>query len=274
MGTNAAPGPVSAARFAAQWHDPVVAERLREAGLDDPSQLGATFLADAPALRSVVAGTPPLDDDHPYRLSPRVVRAERSDMLEFVRLTQVTEPLKRFEASDLVRRLWPPEWREPTRAAFLAQDAMNATFLGPQDPAGSGLIPLDRLLSLTTMYAPVLWATGTNYVQVRNARDAVARGESLPDGRRDARSRCARAPRLSGSREAAGARRAPRRARCADPHVARACARPRGRQGGRRAGCSATPFTCRAPRTPARGAGWPGASPCPIRRAPLSRAVC
>jgi predicted membrane-bound spermidine synthase len=179
-GTNAAPGPVSAARFAAQWHDPVVAERLREAGLDDPSQLGATFLADAPALRSLVAGTPPLDDDHPYRLSPHVVRAAPSDLLEFVRLTQVAEPLRRFEASDLVRRLWPPEWREPTRAAFLAQDAMNATFLAPQDPAGSGLIPLERLLSSTTMYAPALWATGTNYVQVRNAQDAVARGETSP----------------------------------------------------------------------------------------------
>jgi Flp pilus assembly protein TadD len=30
------------------------------------------------------------------------------------------------------------------------------------------------------MYAPALWATGTNYVQVRNARDAVARGETSP----------------------------------------------------------------------------------------------
>jgi predicted membrane-bound spermidine synthase len=179
-GTNAAAGPVSAARFAAQWRDPVVAERLREAGLDDPSQLGATFLADAPALRSLVAGTPPLDDDHPYRLSPHVVRAGPPDLREFVRLTQVTEPLERFAASELIRRLWPPEWREPTRAAFAAQDAMNATFLGPQDPAGSGLVPLDRLLSLTTMYAPVLWATGTNYVQVQNARNAVASGEASP----------------------------------------------------------------------------------------------
>jgi hypothetical protein len=127
-----------------------------------------------------VARTPPHDDDHPYRLSPRVIRPGDSDILEFVRLTQVDEPLRRFEASDLVRRLWPPEWRAPTRAAFLSQDAMNATFLGPQDPAGSGLIPLDRLLSMTTMYAPVLWATGTNAVEVRNAREAVASGDASP----------------------------------------------------------------------------------------------
>ena len=179
-GTRDAQGPVSAARFAAQWRDPFVAGRLREAGLDDPSQLGALFLADAPELRSLVAGTPPLDDDHPYRLAPHVVRPEPSDLDVFVRLTQVAKPLRRFFESDLVRRLWPPEWREPTRAAFLAQDAMNATFLGPQDPAKSGLIPLDRLLSLTTMYAPVLWATGTNVIQFQNARDAVARGEGSP----------------------------------------------------------------------------------------------
>lgn len=179
MGTRDAKGPVSAERFAAQWRDPVVAARLREAGLDDPSQLGALFIADAPALRSIVAGALPLDDDHPYRLSPRVGIAQ-SDMDWFVRLMQVDEPRRRFFESDFVKGLWPAAWLEPTRPAFAALDVMNASLLGPQDPGKSGLAPLDRLLTQTTLYAPVLWAVGTNAVQVRLAAGAIARGEDSP----------------------------------------------------------------------------------------------
>ena len=179
MGTRDARGPVSAERFSAQWRDPVVATRLREAGLDDPSQLGSLFLADAEALRSIVAGTPPLDDDHPYRLSPRI-GIPQADMDWFVRLMQVDEPRRRFYSSELIERLWPAAWRESTRTAFAALDAMNASFLGPRDPGDSGLLALDRLLTQTTLYAPVLWAVATHVAQVRLGEDAIARGESSP----------------------------------------------------------------------------------------------
>ena len=178
VGTRNAKGPVSAERFAAQWRDPVVSERLREAGLDDPSRLGALFMADAEALRDLAAGTPPLDDDHPYRMSPRV--ADGRDKDGFVRLMQVDAPVRRFFASELVRRLWPEAWREPTRAAFLAQDAMNAAHLGPRAPGKSGLVDLERLLVRTPLRAPVLWATGTSVAEVRLAEAAVARGEGSP----------------------------------------------------------------------------------------------
>ena len=99
MGTRDATGPVNPERFAAQWRDPVVAMRLREAGLDDPAQLGALFLADAPALRAIVAGAPPLDDDHPYRLSPNMRPVPSSDMAWFVRLMQVEEPQPFFDSA-------------------------------------------------------------------------------------------------------------------------------------------------------------------------------
>jgi spermidine synthase len=178
VGTRNAKGPVSVERFGAQWRDPVVRQRLHEAGLDDPAQLGALFMADAPALREIVGGTPPLDDDHPYRMSPRV--ADGSDQDGFVRLMQVDAPVRRFLASELVKRLWPEPLREPTRAAFYAQDAMNAAHLGPREPARSGLVDLERLLARTPLHAPVLWATGTAVAEVDLARAAVARGESSP----------------------------------------------------------------------------------------------
>jgi spermidine synthase len=178
VGTRDAKGPVSAERFSAQWRDPVVSVRLREAGLDDPSLLGATFLGDAPVLRDLVASAPPLDDDHPYRLSPRP--SEGPDKDSFIRFMEIDRPLRRFFASDLMRRLWPEAWREPTRAAFSALDAMNGTFLGPQGPGRSGLSALDRLLARTALYAPALWATRTSVAEVILAQAALARGEGSP----------------------------------------------------------------------------------------------
>ncbi len=180
VGTNGATGPVDAERFSAQWRDPVVSARLEEAGLNDPAQLGATFLADAPALRELAAGAPPLVDDFPYRLSPRVLPAH--DLTPFVPLLQVAEPARRFFESELVRRLWPEPMRQRTRAAFLEIDAMNAAFYGPRDPAKSGLADLDRLLSGTSLRAPVLWVLGTSVAELRLARAAAGRGESSPAG--------------------------------------------------------------------------------------------
>jgi spermidine synthase len=178
VGTRDARGPVSAERFRAQWRDPVVAERLQEAGLDDPALLGASFLADAPVLRQLVAGAPELDDEHPYRISPRV--RTPYDIAPFVQLMQIDAPQRRFFESELVRRLWPEPMRDAARAAFLAQDAMNAAALGDHAPAGSGLSDLDRLLTKTALRAPVLWALGTSVAEVRLARAAVARGEDSP----------------------------------------------------------------------------------------------
>ena len=180
IGTSGAQGPVSAQRFSAQWRDPVVSARLREAGIDTPAQLGAVFMADAAMLRPLLAGVPPLDDDHPYRLLPTTTSIGPSDLDWFVGLMQVEQPARRFFESELVRRLWPQEWLEPTREAFVAQNALNATILGSQEPGGSGLLGLEQLLTQTRLYAPVLWATGTSVAEVKRAQEATALGESWP----------------------------------------------------------------------------------------------
>jgi hypothetical protein len=92
-------------RFSAQWRDPVVAERLQEAGLDDPALLGASFLADAPRAAAAGRRSAELDDEHPYRIS-RGVRTPY-DIAPFVQLMQIDAPQRRFFESELVRRLWP-----------------------------------------------------------------------------------------------------------------------------------------------------------------------
>jgi hypothetical protein len=92
-------------------------------------------------------------------------------------MMQIEAPLRRFFESELIERLWPPALRERTRDAFFAQDALNAAQLGSGDPAGSGLVDLDRLLTRTSLRAPVLWMTGTSVPEVRLATDVAARGE-------------------------------------------------------------------------------------------------
>ena len=180
VGTNGARGPVDAERFSAQWRDPVVSTRLEEAGLHDPALLGATFLADGPALRTLAAGAPPLEDDYPYRLSPRVLPAH--DLAPFIPMLEIAGPQRRFFASELVSRLWPEPIRERSRQAFLEIDAMNASFYGPREPAKSGLADLDRLLAGTSLRAPVLWVLGSSVAELRLARAAAARGEASPAG--------------------------------------------------------------------------------------------
>jgi hypothetical protein len=108
---------------------------------------------------------------------------EDSSTDEFTRMMQIEVPLQRFQESELIDRLWPRSMREPTRQAFFAQDALNASQLGPRDPAGSGLIDLDRLLTRTNLHAPVLWLTGTSVAEVQLAADAQAhgRGSAMAD---------------------------------------------------------------------------------------------
>jgi hypothetical protein len=131
-------------------------------------------------LRTILADAPPLDDDHPYRLLPSTVSMGPSDTLWFTGLMQIEEPARRFFESELVNRLWPREWLEPTRVAFAAQNALNASILGPQEPAGSGLVALEQLITVSKLYAPVLWAAGTNVVEVQRAQEAAARGDRSP----------------------------------------------------------------------------------------------
>ncbi len=64
VGTADGGRPVTEETFARQWNDPVTGPELRGLGFERPEFFGTTFLADAPALRQLTAGSDPLDDDH------------------------------------------------------------------------------------------------------------------------------------------------------------------------------------------------------------------
>jgi spermidine synthase len=180
VGTRGAAGPATEESFARQWRDPQVAPRLKAAALEGPEHLGALFLADADTLRALSAAEPPLDDDHPYRLSPRNLQPLPDPF--YAEMMDVPRARARFERSELVARLWPPSWRQKSLAAFDVLAPMNRYMLvqyaGTPPPA---LAELETLLTRTALETVVLWYMSSSAEEQEIAAAAAARGNPAPE---------------------------------------------------------------------------------------------
>jgi hypothetical protein len=181
LGTRGARGPVSKERFARQWSDPVVAPRLRAAGLDSPSQLGATFLADAVMLATHTAGVAPLVDDYPHRLDPRRRLIGTHPSLEYAQLMDTDGARARFQASPFVRRLWPPEWVARSLPAFATQTLVNRVALLTES-----ILPVLTLADQEAALATggevlALWSLGSSVEQQSVFAKAGAAGFTGPE---------------------------------------------------------------------------------------------
>ena len=162
--------------FVAQWRDDVVGPELIRLGLEKPEQLGATFLADAEQLAPWIAGIPPLEDDHPQRVSPGRPHPGRQDFIE--RWMESPRAARRFARSKLVQELWPPGLRDRTRDLFAAQRLVNAiTFRPPRWPGFEDL--RDLLDDSTLRTLPVLVAGSSPVLQEVSLR-AWGRGARSP----------------------------------------------------------------------------------------------
>src|SRR5262245_28033977 len=119
-GTRGAAGPGSRERFERQWRDGVVGAEMARLGVETPAQLGALFLAGPEELREIAGATPPLDDDHPKRLSRELAGTARTPAI-YAPWLDVEVSRERFARSPLVARLWPADLREETAGFFDAQ---------------------------------------------------------------------------------------------------------------------------------------------------------
>jgi len=163
--------------FTAQWRDGIVGPELVRLGVEQPEQLGATFLADAVQLAPWLVGGAPLDDDHPHRLSPRRPDPARQAYIE--RWMEVEAAAARFDSSGMVRKLWPPALRARTLERFAIQRFVNAVTFTPGRPTGfEDLRDVLRESTLETL--PLLMAGSTPTLQGIAAR-AWARGARSPE---------------------------------------------------------------------------------------------
>jgi len=129
-GTRGVRGAVPEERFGAQWRDPVVGPELVALGLEQPEQLGATFIADAETLREWTRGAALLDDDHPNRILPRwpsafLSRSEFAQEPYYRSWRDCQAARKRFASSAFIRGLWPPQLRRRSEDYFEIQDIFD-----------------------------------------------------------------------------------------------------------------------------------------------------
>jgi predicted membrane-bound spermidine synthase len=162
--------------FTTQWRDPVVGPELARLGLEQPEQLGTTFLADAEQLAGWIAAAAPLEDDHPQRLSPARPHPARQGFID--RWMAKEQAGARFEQSRWVAGWWPPGLRERTRGYFATQRLVNAVMFLPRRWPGLEALR-DVLLDSRLRTLPLLLAGSDPLVQEISGR-AWAAGERSP----------------------------------------------------------------------------------------------
>jgi predicted membrane-bound spermidine synthase len=174
-GRRNAPGPVSVEAFARQWHDPQVGLEMRRLALESPETLGALFLADAAQLASWAGDAEPLEDAWPRRLSARLRQRDRTTLRS---LPGGEAARARFEASDWVRRSWPPELRETSLEFFAYRKDLDDLATGA--PIQEGVGAVRRTLAQPALVTLPLLLMHSEPGKVDIARRAYA------SGRRDA----------------------------------------------------------------------------------------
>ncbi len=175
LGTRGVP-PVDEDGFARQWRDERARPGLAEMGFERPEDLGVTFLAGAEQLAAWASEVPPLEDDHPFRLTPRVF-STLPDVQ--ARLGDWSEARARFESSGFVRRTFPERLRASTLGWF-ERTAPLTRYLWAGG-GETGLLELRALLEGSSARTAVLWLMGSDVAHERAARAASAAGRLDPD---------------------------------------------------------------------------------------------
>jgi predicted membrane-bound spermidine synthase len=165
------------ADFVRQWRDAGSAEELRAVGFELPEQLGATFVADAAQIAAMIGSQPPLVDDFPLRLGPRLPR--RTDPFYFD-LLDTDAAHRRFEQSAFVRDLWPPALRARTLPFFDAQAILNRIVAAGHASRAARFEDLRRVLTGTPLRSLPLLLMGTEDLELKMAARAQARGDRDP----------------------------------------------------------------------------------------------
>ena len=161
VGTRNAHRVVPPEAFARQWDDPLVAPEMRRLGLEQPEQLGALFIGDADYLRRLTGASPPLADNYPKRLEAPSSSQRGPDRL-FRSFTDTAAARARFQNSPFIARLWPERWLAASLPYFELQNTINAHMYGSLLPRPGVMEDVHRVLTQSSLSAPVLWKLGSN----------------------------------------------------------------------------------------------------------------
>lgn len=187
VGTREAPGPIAPDAFARPWITPGLQAHLREAGFEEPEEIGATFLGDADYIRDITRDTPPLVDDYPQRLVPSPSRPSLSDphyatdQRAAGYFQKVIDPARAqalFASSPFIRRYWPDALRERSMAAFEYERILNRVFWEGGKPLRQ-IEDLHFLLTKTRLRTLPLWLLGSDEAKQRAAESSTDRSGAV-----------------------------------------------------------------------------------------------
>jgi predicted membrane-bound spermidine synthase len=159
LGSRDAIRPVDPARFARAFGDATRSAELRELGFEAPSQLLATFVADAPVLRTLTAETPPLIDDFPHRIQG-AVPSPLDPPRFYAELVHPESAAQRFASSPWIARLLPETLLRDALRDFGAQLLIDQ--IASFGPRALPEAITRELLHDTGLSVPILWAWGSD----------------------------------------------------------------------------------------------------------------
>jgi spermidine synthase len=161
VGMNGTGGPVSEEVFGRQWRDPKTAQELRALGIEEPEQLGALFVGDAPYLEALTRGAPPVVDDQPARLRLSAEDPTADALVDAWRDEDAAR--LRFQESPWVAGIWPSELRKRTLPYFHWQRLENDLLFERPGPGFSkDLGTLATVLAETDLRLPALLLLGSD----------------------------------------------------------------------------------------------------------------
>jgi hypothetical protein len=166
---------VTELQYTRQWRDPLVGRAIRDLGFESPYQLPSFFIADGPDLRALTHDTLPLIDNYPQRLSTTFGLkgdARYAEMMDPVRSSQ------RLMASEHIRRLFPPAILQNSLTYFNYRLYLHDVMT--RYPIGENTLPqakIHHVLTSSSLKTLVLWLLNTDAVELRLAKQALARGE-------------------------------------------------------------------------------------------------
>jgi spermidine synthase len=157
------------------WTDPSTGPDLARIGLEVPEQMPALFVMDAEEIERMTQGVEPLDDFYPKRLTDAQPNLQSVFQLSYSYF-QSAGALRRFEASSLIRDIWPNESQESLRQFFFFRETRHRADMA----GGNWLAELDLYLRRSQLRAPVLEVQNSDEFRVSLAERLAANSSSLP----------------------------------------------------------------------------------------------
>ena len=157
------------------WTDPSLQSDLVRIGFEVREQIPALFVMDAEEIGRLTQGAEPLDDFYPKRLTD-----VQPDMKPIVRLTssylEASGALQRFQASSLIRDIWPNDRNEALEQYFLFREVRYRAEMSGSNWLGE----LDLYLRHSQLRTPVLQVQNSDEFRVSLAERLAAHSPSLP----------------------------------------------------------------------------------------------